>query len=369
MWACVCVWAAQRPPRFRPLLASRGPDWRLRDTGGLRGPDPRCPCDTLARERARRPTLVWRLPADVPRSASGSAHKSRQRCRVPEVRDDERVHHRTVRLASIAALLALASCSLYFESDDDGPGAIPVDAPIDGGIPGSCGRYAFCGGDGARYITPPLQASYCPPSDIFERGEPAGQCAGACAIDSQAYPCTSSDCAAELTRVCGPPPSCPETGQLCTQDVRCIESARCGRSAVRATCTCDDAGRYTCIDHTAELRAAMLGPWRGTVYPPPFATQYNVELNFLADGTYWSESPTTTAFYYGEDGGGLGRRWEVLGDAAGGPLVRLDVYFGVFSICTSVLTDVEVRDDRLRFTFWDGWLDCSRPFTFDLRRI
>lgn len=291
------------------------------------------------------------------------------------------MHHRQVRHSWILGLLALASCSIYFESDDDGSGAVPidaridapvdapVDAPIDGGTPGSCGRYAFCGGDGERYLTPPLQASYCPPGDLFERGEPAGRCAGSCAIDSQAYACTSSDCAAELTRVCGPPPSCPETGQICTEDVRCVESARCGRSAVRATCRCDDAGRYSCTDHTTELRAAMLGAWRGTVYPPSFTSPYDVEINFLANGTYWANASPGNTFYYGSDGGGLGHRWEVLGDTDGGPLVRLDVFFGVYSVRTSVLTDVEQRGDTLRFTFWDAWLDCSRPFTFDLRRM
>jgi hypothetical protein len=264
------------------------------------------------------------------------------------------------------------ACELYFEPDPD-PVASPdarTDAPIVVEPPVmSCGRYAFCGGDGALYVTPPLDAFSCPPEDIFSRGMPQGRCADACAIDSEAYACTSPSCATELARACGPPSTCPETGQPCTQSTRCVETTRCGRSAVRAICACDNTGRYACTDNTSALRAAMLGTWRGTVYPPSFAQPYTVQLTFQADGTYAADGTASTAFYYGEDGGGLGRRWEVLGDGDGGPLVRLDVFFFALSIRTSILTDVEANGDTLRFTFWDAWLDCSRPFTFDLRRM
>jgi hypothetical protein len=272
-------------------------------------------------------------------------------------------------------VFALAGCELYFAPDPaENVDARRVDAPI-GGVDASisdwCARHAFCGGDGVQYIAPPIDPSYCPSDDVFVRGQPVGRCAGACAIDSAAEPCATPSCATELSRVCGPPPTCPETGQLCTGSVRCTETTRCGRSALRATCTCDASGRYACTDNTAATRAAMLGAWRGTVYPPSFAQPYEVQLTFLPDGTYWAEAegPIRAAFYYGAAGGGPGRRWEVLGDSEGGPLVRLDVYFGVYSIRTSVLTGVEPRGDTLRFTFWDAWLDCSRPFTFDLRRM
>lgn len=285
-------------------------------------------------------------------------------------------------------MTALAGCQLYFEPDGPGAAADAANVVVDAGAagdaratidargpdapePGTCGRYAYCGGDGARFVTPPLGAGSgtCPPDDIFARGEAAGRCEGSCAIDSAAYPCTTPDCADELRRTCGPPPSCPATGDVCTGDVRCTVGARCGRSAVQARCVCGDDGRYTCTDNVSALRAAMIGSWQGTVYPPSFASPYAVRLTFAADGTYWADGMPTTAFYYGSDGGGAGRRWGVLGDAEDGPIVRLDVYFGVYSIRTSMLTGVQLSGDRLRFTFWDAWLDCSRPFTFDLRRM
>jgi hypothetical protein len=120
-----------------------------------------------------------------------------------------------------------------------------------------------------------------------------------------------------------------------------------------------------------QILHALSGHWQGTVDPPSFSDPYQVDLVISADGRLnphrlWGYG---SAFYYGDDGPFPGRSFHIIGSAPTGAVGMVGVVFGSDEILQGLVTGLHVDGLHLTFRFWDSWLDCSRPFDFELTRV
>lgn len=302
-----------------------------------------------------------------------------------------------MRCLLAAVLLVMPACHLYFGDEradpDDDPPIVPIDAPwrpIDAppadapwpqidAPPGASAELAYCGSDGTLYRTGPIAgAPDLVPENVYAAGVPFGTCpTGSCQDDSTFAVCSDGGCSNASAELCRAPLDCPESGQSCTGDatITCSEQVACAVSAAVSSCTCRG-GSYVCepactgqVCGADAVGALLRGRWVGTVDPPPFSDPYTGQLGFGADHSYLSNRTDGVLFYYGMDGTSRVHRWRPIGVGPTGGVATVDIYFGTHSIRTALLTDVRRENGRLRFTFWDSWLDCSRPFNFDLGQV
>lgn len=294
------------------------------------------------------------------------------------------------RLLVAVAVAAASGCSLYFSAEDGDPPVfpvpdasplppLPIDAPWPDAPEETCRVIAFCGRDGTLYRTPCLTIAPESLPDDFERlGTAYAACpSGACQADPVIVVCPGGVCAGEEDALCRPPSTCQRIdGQPCTEEgavSTCTELAGCAVSVVTDQCTCRD-GTYACEPVCAgglcgapALAAAMEGRWIGTVTPPSFSAPYTGTLVFNPDRSYVADRSSTGAlFYYGVDGAGPLRLWRPVGATATGGVATIDVRWVPGGVRTALITDIRRVGTRLSFTFWDSWLDCNRPFRFDL---
>jgi hypothetical protein len=300
-----------------------------------------------------------------------------------------------------AVLLLVASgCSYYFGSPrdrgDDGPpdaatrpdahrppdAGIPPDAypPPDASIPPDAAQMtatqARCEDGVLRGVEIPVGV-WSPDSPGHGEGRVLGHCATA-TCRSAAVMCTSSTCAEGIDTLCSAPISigatCSLDGTACqgTGSIDCPVVPGCGDPQPGSTCSCAN-GRYQCaqVTRAAEVQAALVGKWHGTVTPPFFASPYPISMWIYPDGTYWAEctQPNCTALYYGGDGPSPARRITVLSTAAlVGAWADIAVDFSFNDVTRGTLDALTIDASTLRFTFWDSWSGCVRPFSVTLSR-
>ena len=298
-------------------------------------------------------------------------------------------------------LLVLASiaggCNLYFGSPTSQPppgdradaqpppaaDAIPPwpwpDAPTAPDARPSSYTFATCRG-GVVYRSAPQPSDVLPP-ELGKGGTAVVKCSSRCRAADEFYDCLGDEsCASASTWLCEPDPYCPVDGacsgtatRTCTQAGACdehnvaTEQCACTSSAVVCTNPCTD-GLCTPIQVLEKLR----GHWRGTVTPPSFSEPYQVDLIIGADGhlnPHRSDGGFGPAFYYGEDGPDRNRYFNVLGMTPTGAVGMVGVMFDPSEILPGLVDGLHVDAAHLEFTFWDSWLDCSRPFKFELSRV
>jgi len=219
--------------------------------------------------------------------------------------------------------------------------------------------------------------TYAPNQPGHGAGTLAGHCAEGCR--SAAVVCSGGNCSNAAETLCNAPASqgktCDLQGTACSGSgtLACPESTTCGYSVQGSLCTCTN-NSYQCAPLTAaaDVQAAIVGKWSGTVNPPSFSQPYQVSLWIYADGTYWAESSAAhePVFYYGGDGPYPDRKITVLStSAAEGSWADIGIYFGSSPPNTGAISALAVDATHLRFTFFASWFGCGQPFYFDLTRV
>lgn len=280
-------------------------------------------------------------------------------------------------LVATPFVLALASCTLYFENDDDrvdwdddvplGPQPPDPDEPLppDDGAPVliRCEDGVLRKGAFGWHDTTPNHGV----------GPEVGRCAGSCKAAS-AVCATATDCNAAAIEVCtaapAGAPASPLEGEACSpgETVASPAATRCGQSVPGATCGCT-AGALACTEATpiAATHAAMVGKWRGTAQTSFDGRAYPVGLWIYPDGSYWAETAGfEPAFYYGFNGPHPDLRFQLL---------SVDPVAGAYGDLTSWVSDptgqvsaLVVTPTQLSFTYHAAWHNCAQPITFDLTR-
>jgi hypothetical protein len=120
------------------------------------------------------------------------------------------------------------------------------------------------------------------------------------------------------------------------------------------------------------LRSQMVGSWSGTAEAPWEPSAYPVTFELRADGGYAARSltPNQVALYYGVDGDGNGRLYEVTDIRANGDgLGNIWVSFGSFAN-EGELSRVRVCQSgrRLDFWFYRTWGGRYGPIQYRLGR-
>ena len=274
-----------------------------------------------------------------------------------------------MRHASLALVLALSGCTLYFNGPD-GDDAPPL--PDSGPHPwpdGGGNRMERCE-DGKLYI---IDFDEYGEQPGHGQGTPVGSCGSGC--KTAAVMCEGVSCPTGQGALCNAPPStgkaCPLEGTACSgaATIECPQSTTCGYSVPGSMCTCSG-GVYDCAPRSdiAAVQAALVGKWRGIVRPPSFSQPYQVSLWIYADGTYWGEcaGASCTAFYYGGDGPHPWRKISVLSTS---PTMGAWADIGVFtSNNIGAISALVATPTKLTFTYNASWHNCGQPFYFDLTR-
>lgn len=169
----------------------------------------------------------------------------------------------------------------------------------------------------------------------------------------------------------GPPlPPAVDAGTMSPGDAGpptpCVNTAcTCGaRTGVRACRSDGTLGCCRCSDSTARerfdcLADGMVGLWQGTV-TTPWGPAYRAQLELRADGTYATtcSGECNATFYYGTDGDGDGRRYELLdltADERGVGRLRVAFRGGARQWGSLEAADLSADENRLRFEFWNVW--------------
>lgn len=154
----------------------------------------------------------------------------------------------------------------------------------------------------------------------------------------------------------------------------------CGASGTYGACVCSgatDGGVWDPREALRQLRAEMVGLWRGPVTSPTGwnPSSWRVELDLRDDGTYGAQCSMSPCapFYYDVAGDGGGRRWEmrnVLLNEEGVGALWVVQSFG--SALEGEISRVRISPDRntLSFQFWATW-GAGRygPVVYSLSRV
>ena len=121
-----------------------------------------------------------------------------------------------------------------------------------------------------------------------------------------------------------------------------------------------------------DLKTSMVGTWVGWTRDN-FRTDQRVYFEFHADGSYaaFNRGNTGVALYYGLDGTGDGREWD-LDDIRANGVGRgpITIAFGAGSTTEGELDRVRIcsNGQRLDFAFYATWLARTGPFQYRLMR-
>jgi hypothetical protein len=275
---------------------------------------------------------------------------------------------------AVIAVCVLAGCDLYFGPSGGSP-LPPADAPAD--APPDARHYdahewpdalppdahpdsftfAVCEG-GKLYRSDP-QTSDTPPASFDTE---LGACSGACASPGAVYDCLGDpSCAGASPWLCGN--WCPAADQC--------GNGPYGSGNFAVPC----AGAGACVDGLCSpiaVLGAIAGHWQGTVTPPSFSAPYTVDLVIAPDGhisPHRNDGGYGPAFYYGDDGANPDRWFRIAAITPSGAVGEVGVMFSYQEILPGLIVDLHVDAAHLSFTFWDSWLNCTRPFVFDLKRV
>jgi hypothetical protein len=307
-----------------------------------------------------------------------------------------------MRRLALFAVLTLAGCNLYFGPDPNGgsgggtawppPDAGWVPPPIDascGGLPDATPGpdapppgYTFATCVDGELVKSGVLPTDVAPADLAHTGTAFQACGSRCRAPVGVYECLDdASCSGAAQYLCEPDTACPADGACTgTGTSTCSTSGPgCAIEVQTEVCTCSG-GKESCASPCTdglcsplEVVHALAGHWQGTVYPPSFASPYQVDLVIGKDGhldPHVIGGPGYyTAFYYGQDGPDPNRWFQILAETPTGAIGTVGVEFSPQEILPGLVTGVHVTSSKLHFTFWDSWLDCSRPFVFDLTRV
>jgi hypothetical protein len=308
-----------------------------------------------------------------------------------------------MRRVLLVVVSLLAGCNLYFGPDGDhihhehpdAGGPIVTDActvppgsdanTIDANtnacawvtVPAPPSSYTFATCEAGQLVRSAPQTTDTAPPDVA-KGAVFGSCNGRCRAPVGVYDCQGDPtCAGAAAWLCEPDPACPADGTCHGPSTQvCGAAAGCGIEVQTETCACNGTTE-TCTSPCADglcspidVLHAIAGHWQGIVTPPSFADPYPVDIIIEPDGHLITEGcGLYTAFYYGGDGYDPNRYFNITAETSSGAVGEVGVFFSSQEILPGMVTGVHVDGDKMSFTFWDSWLECVRPFAFDLHRV
>jgi hypothetical protein len=248
-----------------------------------------------------------------------------------------------------------------------------------------CGSVAWCI-DGTVYTENYLSGDPdCPPDGLTaDPDRYLGRCSDGCAYPGviecfeDGTPCP----AGVVDDLCyAPPPAfaCALDDTACASagaTEPCIHTdALCG-DVVHGGCTCDGATwscAPACADGlcgAAEVLAAMVGRWEGTVTPPAQGAPYAITLEIFEDARYHATCDgDCLAFPPGTDDDRPGKRIHVRGQTELGAYAEIIVVWDSGDERDGELTGIRIQGDALRFDYRAPSGGCDARSAIDLIRI